>query len=149
MNNMLVDKDTKRITGLLDFDLSSVCHPWENFFFGLSDIGGGFLGNSPELMNTVLKGDLESVPQNLEPKDSARWRLAVDWHKIAGERKVERLSDIQGVDQIHALFEFEQSLAPGNLISEKMLKELSQEVLDKRKKANKDKIVQFLDKWDL
>lgn len=56
-NNMLFDKDTKKLTAILDFDWSYISNPLDEFMCSLQDVGGNIRQEDKEIEAAILSGD--------------------------------------------------------------------------------------------
>lgn len=148
MNNILYDGETKRITGLLDFDWSSVTHPCDEYLTGLWDIGGGIHQRIGQFQHMVLSGDFSVQPKSLSDEDIRKWEVAKAWNAAVTIRDVIRPSSIVGVDRIHALKNLEDLLCPFELTSEVMLKRITDENKERKKKEAEAKLWKWLETYD-
>ncbi|KAI9146891.1 hypothetical protein HJFPF1_13461 [Paramyrothecium foliicola] len=147
LNNILYDGESKRITGLLDFDWAAVTHPCDEFLFGLWDIGGGIHERVGKIQPNVLSGDFGQQPDNLSEDEVRQWEIAKYWDAALAQKGAIRPSSIAGVERIAALRDFEELLSPFALSSEVMLKRSSEEQKMAKKKETEALIVTWLDKW--
>ena len=149
LNNLLYDAETKRISALLDFDWAAITHPCDEFLFGLWDIGGGIHERVGKIQPNVLSGDFTAQPEGLSEEEAKKWEVAKAWDAAFERAGGIRPSSIAGVDRIQALRELEELLAPFELISEVMLKRMSDEDKPKRKAEKEAKIVEWLEKYTI
>ena len=146
MNNMLYDKDTKRITCLLDFDWSAVTHPCEEFLFGLWDIGGGIHERVGNLQPMVLSGDFTTPPlADMSDQDMRKWKIAKACDEALAQRGAIRPSSIPGVDGIKCLKTLEDLICPFALAHEVMLKRMSEDERAKRRADTEAELIKTLD----
>ncbi|KAH6643261.1 hypothetical protein BKA67DRAFT_131810 [Truncatella angustata] len=118
MNNMLFDKESKRVTALLDFDFSRVTHPVHEYFTGLWDLGGGWVhSNDEKLHRAVVTGNFEARDEATSPEDKVVWEVAKAWNSALNARGVLRPSQIGGIEKLERLRQFEEALAPFHLSS--------------------------------
>lgn len=137
--NMLFDKETKKITGLVDFDFACVSHPAQEFLTSFADIGGG-LGESPGgdpsgglLREAILTGDFGSV--NVPEEARSKWATASFWGSTLRDRGLWRPSNIAGIRALVRLKQLESRIARFRLIHPHFLKNKTPEQIaeDKRK----------------
>ena len=153
LNNILYDADTKRITGLLDFDWAAVTHPCDEFLFGLWDIGGGIHERVGALQANVLSGDFSRPPEGFDSaagdeEAQRKWRTAKMWDAALARRAgAIRPSAIAGVARIQALRDLEELLCPFVLSSQVMLNRLGDGEKAAKKAEMEGKITAWLDRW--
>ncbi|OAR01045.1 hypothetical protein LLEC1_02900 [Akanthomyces lecanii] len=112
MNNLLYDKESKKITALLDFDFASINHPIEEHYFAsFSDVGGGLRALSPAMYPCVMSDNFAKQPSNLSEKEKKDWDIAKFWNAAIAERNVLRPASLPGVEKIEALRRLEKSLS--------------------------------------
>lgn len=112
MNNLLYDKESKKVTALLDFDFASINHPVEEHYFAsFSDVGGGLRALSPAMYPCVMSDNFEQQPANSSDKDKKIWDKAKYWNAAIAERNVLRPKSLPGVEKIEALRRLEESLS--------------------------------------
>lgn len=110
MNNVLFDSATKRVTGLVDFDFSSVGHPSQEFFTSFHDFGGNALA--------------EGLPEGEM------------WESALAARDITRPSSIKGMDTIKLVCKLEPLLCPFRLVHPVFVKKKTQEqITEERAKA--------------
>lgn len=100
LNNMLFDRQTKKITALLDFDLASIANPADEFFNGLMDVGGGLIDEPAGLLTCILSGDFTRQPENVSQAEIEKWHLAKAWQDVSKREMTVTPSCIQGVGQL-------------------------------------------------
>ncbi|KAK9426611.1 hypothetical protein SUNI508_00138 [Seiridium unicorne] len=105
MNNMLFDKDSKRLTALLDFDFASITHPVHEFFTGLWH-------------QAILSSNFGEVDNTLSSEYKAKWEVAKAWNSALATRGIIRPSSIQGIEKLEKLNDLEQALCPFQLSNE-------------------------------
>lgn len=112
MNNLLFDKESNKITALLDFDFASLNHPIEEHYFAsFSDVGGGLRALSPAMYHCVMSDDFEKQPFDLSEKEKKGWDIAKFWNAAIAERNVLRPKSLPGVEKIEPLRRLEESLS--------------------------------------
>ena len=145
-NNILYDKETARITCLLDFDWSSVTHPSEEYLFGLWDIGSGVHERTGRLQPAVLTGDFSVPPKDLSEEESKKWETGKVWNVAATRKSFKHPSSIAGIEKVQTLRELEILICPFALASEVMLNRISEEQKISKRKDAETKILAWLDK---
>lgn len=144
MNNVLYDAQTKTITGLLDFDWSSVCHPCHEFFNSVHDLGGNTHPNDELLQEAVLTGDFNALPGCLSEEANERWQVAKDWDAAVTARRAIKPSLIAGIRDLEQLRMFDELLAPFPLTNEVLLSTWSAEKLDKVRSETEARLLDWL-----
>ncbi|KAK6075867.1 phosphotransferase enzyme family protein [Seiridium cupressi] len=134
MNNMLFDKDSKRLNALLDFDFASINHPVHESFTGLWHQGGGLRsGDDEKLHAAILSGNFA-------------------WNSALAIRGIIRPSSIQGIEKLEKLNDLEQALCPFQLSNEvkiERLKSKSPEKLEETVKEAGKRLVDPLEELSL
>ncbi|KYK54910.1 Protein kinase-like domain protein [Drechmeria coniospora] len=143
MNNLLFDKDSKRITAVLDFDWSFVSNPLDEFLSSLFDVGGQIDLDNSELDAAILSGDF-STPTKLEDEAGKKWEAARAWNATAKRNGVLTPSEIQGARQIVDLLRFQNLLCPYSLANESYVKKMGEEKTTERRVQTEADIVQWL-----
>jgi len=142
---MLFDKDTKKLTGVLDFDWSSVAHPFDEFGSALSDIGCNASPDNP-IGAAILSGDFTTQPAGLDEESTGKWEVARAWNTAMKKRGVVTPSNIQGVDGILDLRRFRALLSPYQISSEIMLKRIDDNKKAELRAKTEADLVQWLEK---
>ncbi|ODA75857.1 hypothetical protein RJ55_08498 [Drechmeria coniospora] len=143
MNNLLFDKDSKRITAVLDFDWSFVSNPLDEFLSSLFDVGGQIDLDNSELDAAILSGDF-SAPTKLEDEAGKKWEAARAWNATAKRNGVLTPSEIQGARQIVDLLRFQNLLCPYSLANESYVKKMGEEKTTERRVQTEADLVQWL-----
>ena len=136
--NALFDRETNKLTGLVDFDFASVSHPGMEFFSSFGDIGGG-LGNVPGpdpseglLREAVLTGVFEGVDVPEEAR--SKWTVARMWDDALRARGLLRPSDIAGMRALCCVMQLEMQIAPPRLLHPVYLKgKMPEEIVEGRR----------------
>ncbi|KAH8893473.1 hypothetical protein GQ53DRAFT_822154 [Thozetella sp. PMI_491] len=143
-NNILFDSATKRISGLLDFDFSSVSHPGDEFLTGLWDIGGGLNDERSKFAEAILSGDFNVKPEGLDEEQSEKWEVAKAWENAAAEKGLKRPSTLAGVRKLVELRKLETILCPFNLGNEFRLSRMKEEDKVKQRAETEAQLVEWL-----
>ncbi|KAK1758964.1 putative phosphotransferase enzyme family protein [Echria macrotheca] len=143
--NALFDPETKKITGLVDFDFSYISHPGLEFLISLGDIGGGFQpphsGMTPfssSLAKAILTGNFDNseVTNGEDEEAKKKWEVARTWDEALKARGVLRPSSIAGMEALVKLRKLESVLAPFRLMHPHFTKKMTaDEIVEARKKA--------------
>ena len=144
MNNLLYDKDTKRITALLDFDWSAVTNPGDVFLMGLYDLWGGIGFGCEKIQANIFEGDFGAAPEGLDEEEAKKWEIAKAWDTALARAGGIRPSSVAGIRSIADLRALEGLLSPHTLTSEVMLKRISDEEKAKKRADIEAKIVAWL-----
>lgn len=156
-NNMLFDKDTKKITAILDFDWSYISHPFHEFPSALNDLGCNIPLNHGDnsIPAALLSGNFPTPApaDGLDEKGEEegalaeeKWQVAKAWHAAMKKSGVVAPSDIPGTDKILDLTRFQSFLAPYQLGNADELKKMDgAKQAELRAKTEAD-LVQWLEK---
>ncbi|EFY87951.1 hypothetical protein J3459_014936 [Metarhizium acridum] len=79
-NNVLFDKDTKKLTAVLDFDWSDISNPLDEFMCSLQDVGGNIRHENKKIEAAILSGDFTWPPDNLDEASVKQWQVAKAWN---------------------------------------------------------------------
>ncbi|QDS73735.1 hypothetical protein FKW77_004693 [Venturia effusa] len=125
-NNVLYNPETKKISGLLDFDFTVVTHPYYEFAKSFSTMG--WHGNEA-IGAAIIKGEFgEEPPAEAGAED---WNLAKEWHAALAEQDAQMPSSIKGIESLRTLGMLEALLCPVSLYYPFMLKRHKPEDLHK------------------
>ncbi|KAI8225144.1 hypothetical protein K4K54_004794 [Colletotrichum sp. SAR 10_86] len=152
-NNVQFDPETRRITGVLDFDWAYVSHPAHEFFTSFGDIGGSTNGGTardPDLSDgkiakAMLAGDF-SIP-NLPEGALGQLARAKAWDDGLAERGALRPSEIPGMTAIEQLRKLESLLAPFALHHPVMLKRKTAEQIVEMRGAGERELIECLERF--
>jgi hypothetical protein len=143
---MLFDKDTKKITAVLDFDWSYVSNPFDEFTSLLGDLGCNVTHADNEINAAILSGDFTKQPANLDEKSTKQWEVAKVWNAAIKKSGVVSPGDIKGVDKIRDMERLQTLLCPFDLGSESMLKQMDDEKKAELPAKTEANLVQLLEK---
>ena len=146
---MLFDKDTKKITAILDFDWSHVSNPYEEFKLSLGELGCNIpAGVDNEITAALLSGDPLPLQTYKGDEESSNKREMLKMWSVAMKKAgVMAPSDIKGVDRIRDIGQLATLLCPYKLTSKAMLEKMDEEQTSAlRAKAEAD-LVQLLEKY--
>ncbi|KAK4443222.1 aminoglycoside phosphotransferase [Podospora aff. communis PSN243] len=146
--NMLFDKESNRITALLDFDFACVTHPCHEFFSGMHDeLGGGVPAENELLQRALLSGVFEPLSSNLPQEKMEAWELAKTWDNALVSKGLIRPSQITGMEGLQDLSDLASLLCPRMLSHPMFLKRTPKEVQETKRAETEVKILKMLEKW--
>ncbi|EQL01119.1 hypothetical protein G6O67_000494 [Ophiocordyceps sinensis] len=145
-NNMLFDKDSKKITAVLDFDWSFVSNPLDEFMSGLSDVGGHVGDEDNEIDTAILSGDFTRLPADLDEESTKKWEAAKAWNTAMRKGGVVSPGDIEGVDKIRDFGRLQTLLCPYRLGNASALEQLDDEKRGELRAKTEADLVQWLEK---
>ena len=143
----MYDVESKRITGLLDFDFAAITNPCEEFLTGLWDVRGGIHERVGRVQPNVLSGDFSEQPDGLSDAEARAWEIAKAWDTAMAANGGIRPSSIAGVDRIQALAELEKMLAPRELVHPVVLKRIPEDERPGRKAEKEGEIREWLRRY--
>ncbi|KAI9760940.1 MAG: hypothetical protein M4579_001316 [Chaenotheca gracillima] len=147
-NNLLFDKETQRITAILDFDWAQVSGVAEEFFRSLSDVHGRLPGPySVEAEQLALRQALlEGFPTPLPAQASdVNWRAAEAWDNELEHSGAQRPRTIKGIAALSKLYWLSGQICPFLLFNETIANDRSKEQHDKDKEDAEALLIQFLE----
>ncbi|KAK7696691.1 hypothetical protein SLS64_014308 [Diaporthe eres] len=146
-NNMLLDKETNRITAILDFDFASVSHLFDEFTsMSLSDIGGNVGDDDTGITRAILSGDFTTPPAGLHEESTKEWELSKTWNTVLKESTALAPSQIEGVDEICDLMRLQRLLCPYQLRGASALEGLDDEKIDELRSKAEANLLAWLGK---
>ncbi|KAF1348905.1 hypothetical protein BDV97DRAFT_267631, partial [Delphinella strobiligena] len=116
LNNLLFDKESLRLTAILDFDWAFIGTPSDEFCMSFGDFVK-FPGDSADLHNALLSGSFPS-DVNYTTTDDVDWDVARIWDQCLESADVQRYSTILGFSQVSSLREFVKAIAPWGVVNE-------------------------------
>ncbi|KAI0109231.1 hypothetical protein GGR51DRAFT_570048 [Nemania sp. FL0031] len=150
--NMLVDPISNKLTAILDFDLSHVASPAEEYFYSLTNLGsmlaGPFDDNPDEiLLRKCLLGGFDNVDIANDRGGKINWIAArITDHEFI-QAGVLRPSEIKGCGELANLKWFLESLSPPYFHMPRWVKGHKLEFIEKKKQAIRSTIEKYLDHW--
>lgn len=150
-DNFLYDKDTMRLTALLDFDFSHIATFADEFFRPLCADIGQFpspreSGELIALRKAMLIGFPDPLPST--NKDGiVQWPSAKAWDDALCESNAKRPSTIENIAALSDLFWLSGQILPFKLCNPVVVKNSSQEQLAARRKAGEELLINFLDDY--
>ncbi|KJR87607.1 uncharacterized protein SPSK_01776 [Sporothrix schenckii 1099-18] len=124
LNNMLFDKETKKITAILDYDWSFVSNPFDEFNSLLYDIGCNITHPDTAFNKAKLSGDFTKPLDKLDEDSKETWEMAKTWNAAMAKHGVVTPREIKGVEKIHAVLRLQSLICPYPLCSESALEKM-------------------------
>lgn len=146
-NNLLVDRDTQRITAILDFDWAQVSGVAEEFFRSFGNIYGELPGpysNQTEqlaLRHAFLQGFPNPLPSS---EFDMPWVIAEAWDNELARSGAQRPRTIKGIAALSALNWLSDNICPFLLFNETIARQRSKEQSQKDKTDTEGLLIQFL-----
>ncbi|KAI0202967.1 hypothetical protein F4808DRAFT_458198 [Astrocystis sublimbata] len=152
--NMLVDPISSKLTAILDFELSHIASPAEEYFYSLTNLGsmlaGPFDDNADEiLLRKCLLEGFDKVDDTSSDDEGGKinWIAArITDHEFI-QAGVLRPSEIKGCSELANLKWFLESLSPPYFHMPRWVEGHKQEFIDKEKQAIRSTIEKYLDHW--
>lgn len=117
-SNLLFDRDSGLITGLVDYDFATIMHPLHEFLSSFDSTGGQFRGwdDDEESGNAALRNaKLYGFPSPLPPTNAdgpVQWENARLWEDALEAVEVKRPRNIKGIDNIADVDTVLQAILP-------------------------------------
>lgn len=148
-DNFLYDKDTMRLTALLDFDFCHVASYADEFFRSLcADIGQFPSPRESEESLALRKAMLTGFPDPLPPKtNEVQWPSAKAWDDALCETNAKRPSTIPNIAALSDLFWLSGQILPFRLCNQTVVRNSSQEQLAARRKKSEELLINFLNDY--
>ncbi|EFZ02038.2 Protein kinase-like protein [Metarhizium robertsii ARSEF 23] len=143
---MLFDKDTKKLTAILDFDWSYISNPLDEFMCSLQDVGGNIRQEDKEIEAAILSGDFTWPPPNLDKKSVEQWQVAKAWNTAIKKCGVVSPCYIRSVDEIRNLLHLQALLCPYKLGNESILKQFDDKKRAEMRVNTEAELIQWLEK---
>lgn len=128
-NNVLFEPAANKVTGLVDFDFASVCHPCHEFFTSFGDIGGSTNGGDVigrRLSEALVTGNFD--PDNVPDEMAEIWATATAWDRaMAARQGLVRPSQLAGIRALTQLGRLEGLLCPFRLVHPVFLRRMTPE----------------------
>ncbi|KAI0400456.1 kinase-like domain-containing protein [Xylaria palmicola] len=144
-NNLLFDPVTRRITGFIDWDFSSVLHPSYEFLRSFDGAGGQFRGWSGDeedneqaaLRHAKLHGFPSPLPESTQGKDGGvDWELVKAWEDELERLDVKRPRTIVGIENVADVDSVLRSILPWRVSNSDILRLQSEKVIIKCRDEN-------------
>jgi len=146
-DNLLYDKNTMRITAVLDFDFAHVATVADEFFRSLGHGIGRLPGSGESDRDKIAlrKAMLEGFPNSLPPScKEVQWVTARAWDDALRDRDVERPSTITNIAALSDLFWLSSEILPFKLCNEVVVGNSSPDQLVERRKDAESQLVKYL-----
>ncbi|KAF6823054.1 phosphotransferase enzyme family protein [Colletotrichum plurivorum] len=151
-NNIQYDPDTKRVTGVLDFDWAYVSHPCHEFFYSLGDVGGttgGGTSRDPDrsggrIGRAMMTGDFDSI-SDLPEEAAGQLAIAKAWDAALAERGAIRPSSVAGIEALDRLRRLESLLCSFALCHPVLLKRKTEEEIKEMRSKAEGELVECLE----
>lgn len=146
IDNILYDRQTKKLTAVLDFDFAHISAPADEFFRSLGHGLGRFpdtRGASPDelsLQNAMLHG----FPSPLPASDEVQWAVAKVWDDALRSRKLQRPGSIPNMVQLSDVFWLSSQILPFRLCSDTVVRNSSPEIVAQWKADGLKRLDAFL-----
>ena len=151
MGNMLYDPEAKRITGLLDFDMTAATHPCHEFFSSFEDVHGTTRdqGRSEKLRQAIITGDFSASGDVSEEEHAEIWEIAKAWDEAVKTCGGLRPSDLGGMKTLEKLNCFIDLLFPYYLGSDFIVNKKTAEENAKAREDVEKAINETLSEWGI
>ncbi|CAI0643667.1 unnamed protein product [Colletotrichum noveboracense] len=150
-NNILFDEATNKLTALLDYDFGHIGSQADEYFYSFPSIHGlmipPFTGNPEEehlrgcLLNGFTKEDVQRKSESID------WMIATMRDEEFTKAGVERPSDIQGIDDLSAVYWFIQNISPPMFFLERWRAKATPERIEMIKREARNNLEKNLDLW--
>ncbi|CZR67405.1 uncharacterized protein PAC_17304 [Phialocephala subalpina] len=150
VENLLIDPETLQLTAILDFDFSHIASPADEYFYPFPSFHGIVAGPFEEgEQRTLNEAQLNGFKDFKTPtsQEEVDWNLAKTWHSALETAGVESPADIDGIDELAAVYWFLLDVCPPYFLLPRWLKRKTikqQQALKKETEANLDK---YLKRW--
>ncbi|KAF2763253.1 hypothetical protein EJ05DRAFT_506868 [Pseudovirgaria hyperparasitica] len=149
-SNLLIDPSTLRITGLIDYDFSSILHPSYEYLRSFLGAGGQFRGWCGEeggeqaaLTEARLHGFPSPLPQSTE--NGVDWEAARVLDEELEKLDVRRPKTIKGIEKVADVDTILRTIVPWRLSNPDILQRQSEEVIKKCRRENEEQLKRLLD----
>ncbi|KAG9228693.1 kinase-like domain-containing protein [Amylocarpus encephaloides] len=148
--NMLFDPTSNRLTALLDFDLSHIATPADEYFYSFRTVGalltGPFEeGDEGQLRQCLLYGFEGNVPDKNSKK--VNFEIAQMMDKEFVRVGVLRPADIHGAGELAALKWFLEDVSPPFFFMSRWLECRKPEKIDEIKASIEENLGKYLERW--
>lgn len=152
--NLLFDKESKRITALLDYDFASVASQGDEYFYSFSSLGGlvpppSITCKDAEDMKVLRQSLLQGFAADAASKTSewVNWKLAVMFNEELAKAGAERPQDIAGIGQLSAVYWFIQDISPPFFFLKKWRVRKTPEQVESIRKRTQGQLEAYLANW--
>ncbi|EFX03821.1 aminoglycoside phosphotransferase [Grosmannia clavigera kw1407] len=151
MNNMLYDKESGKITGVVDFDFAFIGPPVYEYLISLQDIGGNLPSLMQELeghesvVNTYLSSTATPADEaDLLSEQQVALQSTVSFFGALADAKALPPTDIWGIVTWLNLYRLETLLCPMRLVHPHFLKKKTEDEIAEARKLTESKILACL-----
>ncbi|KAJ8121611.1 hypothetical protein ONZ43_g1979 [Nemania bipapillata] len=150
--NLLVDPVSGNLTAVLDFELSHIASPAEEYFYSLTNLGSMLAGpfdNNPEeiLLRKCLLEGFDKIDPSSDEGGKINWMTARITDREFTRAGVLKPSEIRGCGELASLKWFLESLSPPYFHMPRWVNGHKQEFIDKEKQVIRSNIEKYLDRW--
>ncbi|KAI1426826.1 hypothetical protein F5Y12DRAFT_739836 [Xylaria sp. FL1777] len=149
--NMLVDPASGRLTALLDFDLSHVASPAEEFFYSFRTLGsllaGPFETGDELLLRKCLLEGFDETPLTYDGHGKVNWPIAQNTDMEFSRAGVRKPAEIMGCGELAALKWFLEDLSPPYFYMPRWLEYQTPEGVDKTLQSIQSNVEKYLERW--
>jgi hypothetical protein len=150
--NILIDPETHRITGLLDFDFSHIASQADEFFYSFMEFGGlvpgPFEGDDLErLRDYQIQGFPDSAPSEEVENATVDWNMARLWQAAQRKHGVNGPANIERITELADIYWFLLDVCPPFFSMPKWLAKRTEEQKQATKAAIGKSLGRYLDKW--
>lgn len=148
--NMLFNPTSNRLTALLDFDLSHIATPADEYFYSFRTVdallAGPFEeGDEGQLRRCLLDGFDENIPAQNGRK--VNFEIAQIMDKEFVRAGVLRPADIQGAGELAGLKWFLEDVSPPYFFMSRWLEHMEPEKVDEIKTSIEENLSKYLERW--
>ncbi|KAI4854357.1 hypothetical protein E4T44_00230 [Aureobasidium sp. EXF-8845] len=149
---ILIDPETHRITGLLDFDFSHIASQADEFFYSFMEfsglVPGPFEGGDLERLRDYQIHGFPDLAAFEEVEDTmVDWNMARLWHVAQRKHGVNGPADIGRISELADIYWFLLGVCPPFFSMPKWLAKRTEEQKQATKAAIGKSLGKYLDKW--
>ncbi|KAI1176681.1 hypothetical protein F4777DRAFT_247034 [Nemania sp. FL0916] len=150
--NLLVDPFSENLTAILDFELSHVASPAEEYFYSLTNLGsmlaGPFDDNPDEvhLRKCLLEG-FDKIDPSSDASGKINWMTARATDQEFTRAGILKPAQIKGCGELASLKWFLESLSPPYFHMPRWVNGHKQEHIDREKQVIRSNIEKYLQHW--
>lgn len=146
---MLYDKDSMRLTGLIDFDFAHNGTFADEFFRSLPRQWGQLaaprgLSDAAALHKAMLEGFPDPLPANTE---DINWVVAKEWDDALQKHTTKSPKSLKNMKTIANLFWFSGEIAIFLLVQDHIVKQAEKETLSRWRARSEAALAQFLEDY--
>jgi len=147
LQNILFDASNMKITGLLDFDFSSIASPADEYFYSFLSIHGILPSSIEEGEEGAQRDFLLTGKEPLVPFEAPEldWDVLKLWYKEMTRANVLKPGDITSADRLAGLYWFLQDVCPPYFLMPRWLGKRTVEQIEAEKKRIEGNLAKYLD----